>query len=536
MRARKKYLTWERILALLLVLMLTLSISTTVFAANDDRIDTEEKGSITVEGLVSGVKISVYRIINVNINENGQPENPMYTWNENIRNWVKTKYSQYIDNNNFVEETYKNLNAEKSKEFLETLAGYIKSENIEETKEETAQGTSVTFQNMDMGQYLLIATPENTGNISTTVYQPATVSLIPSYSETEKKWTLDNQNVNIKKEETSITKEVLDPNDQTVAVGDDVTYQLEVKVPIYPAGATAVKFIVGDHLSKGLTYQTGSVKIKNGDMTLIEGNAYTVSEQESVEKNLPYTFLITFTEDYVKKYGGVTLTITYRAVVNNNAFEKDALNNKAFIGFNRDPFDNTSYTEIPKEKNVYTYGIQVKKVDKEGKGLSGAEFTLTKEGEQTPLKFTNNSGIYMLSRNSEAALTEKLTVSEAGILQIQGLDTGTYILKEIKAPDGFVLPIGTGITIKLEDKAPDGELEKNNINVAGSYEVVKNSVEVNKNILEFSVKNKSGNDAGFMLPETGGAGTVLFTIVGIVLMGGAAAIFVMLTRKKHGEQ
>lgn len=43
------------------------------------------------------------------------------------------------------------------------------------------------------------------------------------------------------------------------------------------------------------------------------------------------------------------------------------------------------------------------------------------------------------------------------------------------------------------------------------------------------------NDDGFQLPVTGGMGTILFTAVGVVLMGAAVILLVVIIRKKRAN-
>ena len=44
------------------------------------------------------------------------------------------------------------------------------------------------------------------------------------------------------------------------------------------------------------------------------------------------------------------------------------------------------------------------------------------------------------------------------------------------------------------------------------------------------------NTRGFDLPETGDHGTLVFTVLGIVAMAGAATIIVLTSKKKNGSR
>ena len=44
------------------------------------------------------------------------------------------------------------------------------------------------------------------------------------------------------------------------------------------------------------------------------------------------------------------------------------------------------------------------------------------------------------------------------------------------------------------------------------------------------------NTRGFDLPETGDHGTMIFTVLGIVAMAGAATVIVLTSKKKNGSR
>ena len=124
------------------------------------------------------------------------------------------------------------------------------------------------------------------------------------------------------------------------------------------------------------------------------------------------------------------------------------------------------------------------------------------------------------------------------MLSIRGLDEGTYVLREIKAPNDYVLPNGE-ITIEIYDQdngSADGIIDEGEsaiVNADGTAKLYGNVV-IDGNTVSFNIENTSSADAGFQLPTTGGMGTMIFTIAGILLMGGAVALIVVAARKKRG--
>ena len=113
-----------------------------------------------------------------------------------------------------------------------------------------------------------------------------------------------------------------------------------------------------------------------------------------------------------------------------------------------------------------------------------------------------------------------------GDISIFGLAEGKYKLVETKAPDGYVLP-SAPFEIEIVDAI--GELGSvATLNVTGSHKEDDAGSIVNTNgIAEgvLTVWAEITNKPGSALPETGGMGTTIFTVIGIVMMVGAAAFF-----------
>ena len=107
-----------------------------------------------------------------------------------------------------------------------------------------------------------------------------------------------------------------------------------------------------------------------------------------------------------------------------------------------------------------------------------------------------------------------LTSNEQGQFEIKGLAYGTYYLKEKTAPKDYALREDF-----IEFEVKEGSYGKN----SGNIDYVKESKENDA----LCVTNKK-----VTIPQTGGIGTVIFTVVGVMLMVGAAFA---LKRRKEDE-
>lgn len=564
--------TMARLFALCLTVAMVLSMATMgAFAATIEKVD--QTGKVTVIGSANdvGATVNLYKIINVNmVNANGsiQPKDPVYTWEEAVGKWVAMLYPQYakvIEHKTETEEgTTTTYTYEVTKAFSEASAAILGAfyHDLEGSGKLGTAAHTITLDTMSkdisgvaMGQYLVTAS--KAGN----TYNPATATLYPVWGTNS--WELNDATV-VLKSKGGIGKEVVG-GDLGYAVGDTVTYRLDVAIPVYPKAGPDEEIIhkrfeVGDTMGKGLTFsglkdEEGNdlVKVyantspnsydKDKDlvpMGSVEDANYTISEAEN-------GFEIRFNYDKLKATVGTDtyVHVVYTATLNEDAFEKDALGNEAYLGVNTDPYDNDSYEKTTVKKKVYTYGINVDKVDANDLvALLGAEFKLYSDKECTKeIKFVDSDGYYTRAKDQESA---GVTLKTNGLGQVilGGLDVGTYYLKEVKAPDGYQLPsdkdavttivmtddkIGTGEGAK---NGQDGVLEQEKTSATGNMVVANSTSIINNNVISFQLGN---NKPGFELPTTGGMGTVLFTAGGLVIMACGAALVLVTLKKKKAE-
>lgn len=544
--------TMARLFALCLTVAMVLSMATMgAFAASIT--STTQTGNITITGSANdvGAEVSLYKIINVNmVNANGsiQPKDPMYIWDTTVAQWVKDNYATYIDasNNNAVTEEFSKANAATLSAFYKALGASGVLGTAAHTI--TLDTMSKDISDVAMGQYLVIATNgEKT-------YNPATATLYPVWNDSSKSWELNDATVVLKSKggiDKNVEGENGDNSDLGYAVGDTVTYRLDVAIPVYPeAGPNEViykTFKVGDTMGTGLDFDgVSTVKVyanTNADTYVDDDLLPATDIIYTVVKN-GNGFDLTFDYDALQKAlkdGDKEATyvhVVYTGTLNEDAFTTDELGNTAYVEVNTNPYDEDSYEKTTVDKKVYTYGINVTKVDAEdGVALLGAEFKLySDEACKNEIKFVGANGTYTRAKNQEG---ESVTLSTNGLGQINlgGLDVGTYYLKEVKAPDGYQLPSDKDAvtTLVMDDttggnpNGADGNLDSGT--ATGSM-VEENTTATNGNMLSFKLMNTK---PGFELPTTGGMGTVLFTAGGLVIMACGAALVLVTLKKKKAE-
>ena len=154
--------------------------------------------------------------------------------------------------------------------------------------------------------------------------------------------------------------------------------------------------------------------------------------------------------------------------------------------------------------------------------LAGAGFEVRKDSERsTALNFKETvEGEYLYVEapitdgEGNVITTTEIVTNTNGTVKIKGLDVGTYYFKEITAPKGYSVRQDS-VNATLEVTAENG----------------KDGVASKVLTATTEMKDTKLNS----LPSTGGMGTYLFTIIGVVVMAGAAGAF-FISRRKGSEE
>lgn len=529
----------SKITALCLALLMAVSaLSTAAFA-----ISSTDKGTITVRGVEDGVTVSAYRLMDVNYDfQNNEPVDPVYHWVASVQTWVNANYPGYSDANEF---NTKNVDANTAAEFYDKLAAAIKGDSVELADNSRVGSGDIT--DLLMGNYLILI--EN----GMKVYRPSAVNLVPQWNETSKEWKMTSPaTITVKASEPSLDKSINEGVDDghptgqgsvstadniigsdNASIGDTIYFDLRADIPQYPANAIAKNYAVSDKLSDGLTLDSSSIVVygvtAGGTDTPLNEADYTIKWVRP-SNGASTSFTVEFDYDHIKGYEKVH--IHYEAVLNENAVIGSAGNpNEAYLDYSNNPYDEKSWNSKADKVTVYTYGIDVTKTNKNTSPtpLPGAEFELSRTSGDEALKFilSNDEGVYRLAKAGEDGSTVLAVGGEGagamkGKLKLVGLDAGTYYLKETKAPAGYN-KISTPIEITIADSDYDGGVE------VKKDELVTDDLETGR--VPVTVQNSQG----FELPTTGGIGTVLFTAVGVVLMGAGLVLFFLNRKRRKAE-
>ena len=530
---------------LMLVLSVVMTVPANVFADETYHDLTEGMTrNLTVSGLDTkyAETVNVYKVMDVTVKGN-TPVSPAYVWTDSVGKWIYDTYTTEVEKEDGTKETvhtYAELvdgkyavtkaftdlesNGSKIADFYDALAAYIKAQGIQPTKSITnsSKAASVTFEELALGNYFVLV------ESGSRVYRPTSVNVVPEFKDG--KWVVkDNNttNVSVKSSEPTIDKTVKVNNEDKektdVKIGDELNYTIEVVVPNYPANAKAKKIVISDTFGKGLTFNK-NVKVYGVTETVgTDGKTVESEELLTLNTNYKYTangdtgFTVTIDKttdengnvtdlyETVRKYSKIR--VKYTGTVNSEAEVTAGAKNNATLQYNNNPYDDALCDPKTDDVTVYTYGFDLKKIDKDTKAALAGAFFEVKDSTGKVLKFTGSKGNYIFA---EDGTISELEVAADGTLKVSGLKLGTYTLTETKAPDGYS-KLATPITITLEDENLDGKEDKN----ATGY--FKSDVE---------------NSQVYTLPVTGGIGTILFSVIGILFMGLGAFLIKNILKKE----
>lgn len=323
-------------------------------------------------------------------------------------------------------------------------------------------------------------------------------------------------------------------------IGQEAPFKLTGTMPSNIADFTTYKYGFKDFISKGFTlperFSAKDLTVTIGDKE-ITPDTVTVTDitddTHGAEYNGGKQIEIMFTDlKATAKAAGVELTkdsevtVEYSATVNDQAVIGGAGNpNKSLVVYQKDVNDGDGLGETPEDEVwAFTYQLDTTKVDSADPDtkLKDAQFRLYNSDKSKSAKIENGK----ISAWVDGDAGTVITTPEGGVFNIAGLDADTYYLKEIKAPAGYNLPTGDdayfkfviSATLKLDDNGK-GKIESLTITPAKGQAA-------DGDIPNGKVAMNITNTSGSTLPETGGIGTAIFTVVGLLVMAGAAGAFV----------
>ena len=427
---------------------------------------------------------------------------------------------------------------------------------------------------MELGLYLVVET-KVPANVHTTT-DPFFVSL-PMTDETGDEWFYDVNVYPKNQTETEQVDKLVKQHDDTDAayqdiatgsIGDQMDYTFVTKLPKITDQATYLtQYQFADTIQEGLTYNKDFTIYIYGNRTDAEANAtsaaiatwqqgqgnFTVTYGEG-DKSATVALTAAGLAAINPAYSEYYIVVSYSCVINDNAVLGDASNpNDVTLSYSR---TNTADVEtVTDTARVFSYGINLEKTFSGQVGNpENVQFVLQNQTNGHYITaVAASAGVYNVTDNnksSDEANATKFSPNADGSLIINGLEADTYVLTEIHTDAGFSLlkePMTIVINQTIDEIIPSTNTLYDS--TTEDTPVVVNNGDRASATVDGSAANMSSDDTSanayvdmvvvntptFVLPQTGGNGTLIFTLAGCGIALAAFA-FVMVRRSSKSEE
>ena len=482
----------KKIAAIMFAFMMVFSLSTNVNAESGKYEDSD--GKITISNAVKDQTYTIYRMLKL---ESFDGNNYSYTLENGWDNFISTGAGKdYLEKNS---DGYIIFKSEKNNEtdmrlFAKAAFAYAKTAKLNDDAKKSikAPSTSVTFEGLPLGYYVVGSTVGSLCELKTT-NKEVTITDKNDTPTVEKK---------IVKYNEDHSENLVDSN--SANIGEEVVFK--TTIDIKPG---AKNYILHDKMDSHLRYDCILQIHDNNDDNIAADTGYVVKTTGLTDADC--TFELSFTEAFyannrdnidTKKLNKIY--VYYQATVKDDAVVKQEMKNNTYLTFGENNTkSNEDYT------TTKTFEIPVFKYTGTDTALAGAKFILSTDPNCTDstktLKFKLNSdNKYRYDTNG----TTELASLTDGMIHIEGIKAGTYYLKETEAPKGYNLLK----TIQKIEILEDGSIKLNDTENKGSVRVQ--------------------NNKGSLLPSTGGMGTTLIYLIGGALVLGSG---IVLANKKRAK-
>lgn len=346
-------------------------------------------------------------------------------------------------------------------------------------------------------------------------------------------------------------------------VGETMDFYMEVSTPAYTDNSFNITKLTANCQLAGLNYVEGSMKptaLPKADSDAVEGaiKGTTVGADGNLTVELDYSKIRNAAT------GRGLIYLHFQATVAPDAVAESEASATARLEYVFSMEAGNTKTTADSTAAVYNYDFTLFKKSNElidpndagsvHKPLAGAGFTLYSDNTMnTPVSMVKVDATATTDAYYRPATAAEITAgtgivtemdanmgNDKNTLSIRGLDVGSYYVKETKTPSGYYAPKGS-FKLELTAKRDAGESLVKTLSKGGVFGALKDADralvqrdEVNQTLNRFEADLL--NSSTPVLPTTGGVGTVMFTVIGLLCMGAALWFFLFARRRREDEQ
>ena len=356
--------------------------------------------------------------------------------------------------------------------------------------------------------------------------------------------------ITVKNERPDLEKKVKENNtwqdDADTAAGKDIEYRVKVSVPGNIAKLNTFKITdtpehIKDDVNTVKLYsdEACTQEIEDKDYTITAtGDGFVLDFINAATDRVTDAFATNYANQNIYVYYKATLKDDAVSTVdgNPNTVKLDYSNGiypKANETDKPNPGKNQDHAYIEDKAVVYTFKFTIKKTDKDNNELKGANFALYK---------CDNAGLTSETKIKKGTKVKEWTDENISTFEADKLEAGYYYVIETKAPEGYnlltkpveikELNVKYTTTWKVNEKFTKGEDDVwHLVKHEKTSATFKYDKDASNTGLDFTGVQIIVNKKGFVLPVTGGMGTIAITALGVALAF-AGVLIIGASRKK----
>lgn len=353
-------------------------------------------------------------------------------------------------------------------------------------------------------------------------------------------------------------------------IGQDVTYNLYGTVAQDFATYDSYSYVFKDNVSKGLTVDSSSVQVRmyssataaHNDLARTTGTPVTSHfdiDLGDAKTDGSHDLTVTAKDDTAKGEKGLksiegatkdsVFVVTYTAKINSDAVIGNNGNpNTVYLEYSNNPNGEGTGRTVDHKVKDFTYGLHLVKVDQgTEQALAGAKFTIKVSSADD----TASVGKYVQSDGKLDDAAYEFITGTDGTIDVTGLDTGTYEVKEISAPSGYtavpkfsftisptideqsqtITELDSNLSTTDADHVKAGLIDPSSTKGDNVLQITDNSGVTDKKTVNITV----GDKKSVGLPLTGQAGVTLTWVAGGLVLAFGVSRVVRNRRENDAE-
>lgn len=395
------------------------------------------------------------------------------------------------------------------RQFLSTVQDHLQPAQGESFRvDSTAADGSFTIAGLDYGWYMA----DEEGTDISGSHAAASLLMVSTAAPSVQ--------IKVKSDYPQLIKQI-EEDDGTAGWNDIGDYQYGQAIPyrfettlVDVSGYETYLMRFHDRMDPALDFDPSSVAVtldKDGKQYRLSPQEFTITDTPTADE----TFSVTIPDIKAiadREFGsfGQRVELTYSGVFNEGILDrqdqgKQGFENTVRLEFSNDP-DSSQTGFTPWDTVVcYTYRLNAVKHNENDVKLAGAKFRLYLDKDcQTELEFAKHGDVYLPAADAQDIVTD-----DEGSFRLDGLDQGTYWLREVQAPAGYHKlkdPIEITITPGFVDDrhayVAGGQGLTDLTATAGGQDLETDPIQTSANL---SVLNRTGS----VLPSTGSGMTIV---------------------------